>query len=120
MSEDAAGYDQAFLYSNGAMTGLGVTPGSFDSAAYGINDEGQIAGQSGTHAFLWASGVMTDLGVPPGFSNAQAVAINNSGQMAATRPVTTAHLPIQQRPFSTAVGRGRPWARSARIPTPAA
>jgi probable HAF family extracellular repeat protein len=39
------GADQAYLYSGGVMTGLG-TLGGTQSQGYGINDSGQVVGQS--------------------------------------------------------------------------
>jgi probable HAF family extracellular repeat protein len=51
---------------------LGTLPGDRLSLAYGINEGGQVVGQSvgrgGSRAFLWESGVMVDLNalVPPG------------------------------------------------------
>ena len=53
-----------FVYSGGALVDLG-TLGGGDGQALGINDAGQITGQSfngaAEHAFLYSNGVMTDL-----------------------------------------------------------
>jgi probable HAF family extracellular repeat protein len=58
---------------------LGVLPGGVFSAAYGINDAGQVVGWSesfgGNHAFLWDDGQMIDLGF------GTAADINNAGQI---------------------------------------
>jgi probable HAF family extracellular repeat protein len=76
-----AGY-QAFLYSNGTMTGFG----NFNSTAYGINASGQVVGvnaytSSADHAFLYSNGTMTDLGILPGGTNSSATGINASGEV---------------------------------------
>jgi len=59
--------------------------------AYGMNDRGDVVGQSDTaaieangeefisQAFLLRHGVVTNLGTLPGFNNSQAYAINNGG-----------------------------------------
>ena len=52
------------------VTDLG-TLGGFTSEAFGINDRGQVTGQSETdsgvfHAFLYSSGQITDLGTLSG------------------------------------------------------
>jgi probable HAF family extracellular repeat protein len=84
------------LWDNGTATYLGhltnTDPGSQNrfSAAYDINDVGQIVGVSYTapspggfnHAFLWENGVMQDLGHLGGPSYAEA--INNLGQIVGT------------------------------------
>jgi len=56
----------AFIWTDGTMTDL-RTFGGPNSAAYGINDRGQVVGSAMTaanqwHAFLWTNGTMTDLG----------------------------------------------------------
>lgn len=59
---------------------LGVLPGGVFSAAYGLNDVGQVVGWSeswdGDHAFLWDDGRMIDLGW-----GSAAADINNAGRI---------------------------------------
>jgi len=89
---------EAFLYSSAGYVGLGTlatgTSEQGDSAARGVNDAGEVVGQSTvydtpTHytlrgAFLYSHGVMTSLCGPAGPHNrdSTAVAINNAGQVA--------------------------------------
>jgi probable HAF family extracellular repeat protein len=63
----------AFLWSKqNGLEDLKTLPGDAISLAFGINDRGQVVGQSiganGSRAFLWEDGVMKDLNdlVPPG------------------------------------------------------
>jgi probable HAF family extracellular repeat protein len=84
----------AFLWtkSNG-MQDVGTLPGDFSTLAKGINDKGQVVGQScdidgNCRAFLWQNGVMTDLNtlVPGGGSTLflfEAFDINSRGQFVA-------------------------------------
>ena len=59
-----------FLWHKGVMRDLGVVPGDTLSAAFGLNDQGQVVGGScgptvtlefGCRAYLWTHGVMLDL-----------------------------------------------------------
>ena len=69
------------------LTDLGDLPGGENaSAAFAINNMGQIVGRSeaasGRRAFLWQSGVMTDLGVlTPGDEYSIAYDINDAGDV---------------------------------------
>ena len=99
-----AGTSSAELYQNGKATALPtlggvVTP--YTESASGINDAGQVVGQSAAPgglivACLWQNGVATNLGTLPGGAvantgyafNSSAAAINASGQIAGTSLTT--------------------------------
>lgn len=73
----------------GSATSLGSLQNSDNSAAYGIDDDGDIVGSSTVgqasgapaHAFLYSHGTMTDLGTLPGDTNSSAASINDSGEI---------------------------------------
>ena len=78
--ESTRGYPVAALWDAAhGVRELGVLPGGIFSAAYGLNDVGQVVGWSesfdGNHAFLWDDGQMIDLGC------GVAADINNAGQI---------------------------------------
>lgn len=70
----------AILYDNGTLQDIGTLGGYGWSTASGINDCGQIVGQSNGRAFLYDNGIMKDLGTLGG-SESSAIAINNLGQI---------------------------------------
>jgi probable HAF family extracellular repeat protein len=70
------------VWEHGSLIDLGTLSGS-TSWAHGINDRGQVVGQSdtaagATRAFLWDGGGMADLGTLGG-PWAEALAINERG-----------------------------------------
>jgi probable HAF family extracellular repeat protein len=86
----AGGVNRAFLWQDGNMRDLGdLSGGNSASVAIGINNLGQVVGQSGTnggagHAFLWTdSDGMIDLGSLDGnpSSTSEADAVNDQGQI---------------------------------------
>jgi len=80
----------ALLWQHGTVTDLGSLGGVLFNAANGINNPGQVVGQSDlpgdtfTHAFFWQNGVITDLGTLPGDANSIAFGINDKGQVVGT------------------------------------
>lgn len=81
----ADGRVHAYLYDGHAMTDL--TPSATSSAAYGIDDLGDVVGTVDDRAFLYADGKMIDLNsrVDPhaDLLLTSAIAINDRGQMLA-------------------------------------
>ena len=87
---DSDGYLHAAEYGDGSAVDLGTLGGS-QSAAYGIDDAGDIVGYSyianntATHAFLYANNVMVDLNdllpIASGWTITAAYGINSSGEI---------------------------------------
>jgi len=96
-STTATGATHAFLWTPGqGMRDLGTLPGGASSIARGMNDRGEVVGQSTrprvnpdvpfygpvTHAFRWTASLgMEDLGTLDGLNATIAYDINNSGQV---------------------------------------
>jgi probable HAF family extracellular repeat protein len=79
-----------FLWQHGTMSDLGTLPGDVASFAGGINDEGQVVGEScnasgSCRGYLWQHGTMYDLNtlVPPSknLNIPFGSNINNSGEI---------------------------------------
>jgi uncharacterized repeat protein (TIGR01451 family) len=77
----------AYLFSNGTLTDLGTLDGDH-SYPYGVNNAGQVVGESGGHAFLYSNGMLQDLNslIPAdsGWVLNTASAINDKGQIVGT------------------------------------
>ncbi len=83
-SSNSTGHVEAFRYSGGTMQGLGFLAGDTVSAAYEINDNGEVVGFSYgdyAQAFLYSGGVMYGLGTLGGAISV-ASGISNTGVIA--------------------------------------
>jgi len=114
----------AFLWENGVATSLGTLPPDVFSLALGINDKGQIVGDScdeffDCRAFLWQDGTMTELNSLVNDPNApfleNANSINARGQIAGKTtvqgtPIAHAFLATPS-PGEVNSGRNTPAAR---------
>ncbi|MCX5891291.1 MAG: HAF repeat-containing protein [Deltaproteobacteria bacterium] len=105
-------FGHAFLYSGGVMHNLGTlvpAPGDGNSLAYGINDAGQVVGESfpnggAHHAFLYGNGVMQDLNnlvqnLPANTVLNSARAINTAGQVAGSAAVKISQFTSHSHAF---------------------
>jgi probable HAF family extracellular repeat protein len=77
---------RAMLWSlGGGVTTLGVLPDGDYSAAFGINESGEVVGTSNTatttRAFHWAGADLRALDLLPGDVSSEAFAINNHGDV---------------------------------------
>ncbi len=102
----------------GKVHELPTFPGDAAAAAFGINDNGDVVGMSGTcgtpdtyalgvHAVLWRNGSVFDLGGLGGVMNNAAIAINNAGQIAGISDPTgdtTTHAVLWQNGAMTDLG----------------
>jgi probable HAF family extracellular repeat protein len=90
-AQTAAGFSNAYITTaGGAIQSLGTLPLGESSRAYGVNNAGQVVGDSRVgpvtfpefqnHAFRYSGGTMTDLGTL-GNSYSQATGINDLGQV---------------------------------------
>jgi hypothetical protein len=74
-----------FLYSSGTVSNIYGTPGSTFAQAYGINNNDQIVGATGTPfvplPFLYSGGTYTNLSGPPGSGTTYAFGINDNSQI---------------------------------------
>jgi len=85
---DSSVAGRAFRWKDGTVQVLSLTPGAIGSGAYGVTDEGLVAGhcrfQSGSElisrATIWGlDGVPVELPPLPGYGSWSCLAINNSG-----------------------------------------
>jgi probable HAF family extracellular repeat protein len=88
-------YSCAVESSGGNAVNLGGLPGTTGAAAYGVNDIGQVVGQSGDHAVEWRDGSVISLGAPPGSTGTVATAINDAGQVVGTGDIGGASRAIE-------------------------
>ena len=83
---------------SGVPIDLGNLGGTFNNAAFAINDRSQIIGASDVsgdtyqHAFLWQKGMLTDLGTLPGDVVSAALGINNRGQITGVSDDGNGHI----------------------------
>jgi len=75
-------YNILMIWASSGYTNLSQV---YPASGYGINDNGQVAGEAGlsdnaSHAFLWTNGVFTDLGTLGG-TNSAARALNKVNQV---------------------------------------
>lgn len=83
--QSATPYSHALMWDGSAWIDLGVLPGGNASHARGINNAGQVVGDSeiepggAYHAVIWTGGAAADLGTLPGDLYSNGVAINDLG-----------------------------------------
>jgi probable HAF family extracellular repeat protein len=85
-----------------SITDLGTLESDPESKAFGINDDGQVVGYSGTvqgpeagrRAFLWDNGTMLNLGTLGG-NHSEAYGINNSGQVVGRSTLPTGEADVR-------------------------
>ncbi len=98
-SADGSTYVAALWQPDGTLTNLGILPGDFAAFATGINNRGQVVGNTfdssfnWTHGFIWQNNVMTDINtLIPADSNLSVISasnINDRGQISGMATVRT-------------------------------
>ena len=122
-----AGYNQAFLYQNGAIQALGTLGGN-SSSAYGINSSGDVVGFSydagrRQRAFVWRDGMLFDLndlvaGID-GWALDAAYGINDLGQIVGSGTYNGAAAAFRLDPVFTEIeSPAAPSAALTAVPEP--
>ncbi|HOO20019.1 MAG TPA: hypothetical protein PL011_01370 [Kiritimatiellia bacterium] len=114
----ADGAIEAFVWSNGTLTGLGFLPGGTTSVARAINNHGQITGDAyvsptNYHGFVYSNGLMTSIGTW-GSAKSRPRAINDQGELAGSSPPPTIR-PLTMRSGGSATSSCKsnpPWRRT--------
>jgi hypothetical protein len=75
-----------FLWNAGTLSTLNINvPGATAVAVTGINDKGQMSGESDVGGFIYAGGVVSTIAVPGElYENIEVGGINNNGQLVGT------------------------------------
>jgi probable HAF family extracellular repeat protein len=71
----------SFSASDQTIIDLGAILPNGGSRAWGLNNRGQVVGESGSKAFIWEAGVMRDIGALIPFATTVAWEINDLGQV---------------------------------------
>jgi len=100
-SDSANGFGRAVIWANNSI--LDISNG-FESQARGINDFGQVVGETltptGTHeAFLWSNGTSENLGTLAAGRSSDAFSINNEGNVVGTAEVISS-ITFETNPIS--------------------
>jgi probable HAF family extracellular repeat protein len=90
------GSTHAFVYHDGLMSDLGTYPGYDTSDAVGINNRGEIVGNSSNavhnKVFVYRNGLFRHIPAPPGAVNIFAGGINERGHVTGTVQLPTDHM----------------------------
>jgi probable HAF family extracellular repeat protein len=100
---------RGYLWSDGAAQELGALGDTGWADVRGLNDRGQVVGESNGHPFLWENGVMREL---PGLGGGGwASAINNRGQI-----VGASYQPIPGDPYHQSILNALLWDGDQTVP----
>ena len=100
---------RAFLWTDGVAQELGTLGDTGYAEVRGLNDRGQVVGESNGHPFLWENGVMREL---PGLGGGGwASAINNRGQI-----VGASYQPIPGDPYHQSILNALLWDGDQTVP----
>jgi probable HAF family extracellular repeat protein len=101
MAGDGTGHPIAAIFANGVVTRVPRLSGAGDSAAWGINNQGQLVGggyRTQSHPFMFDGSQLHDLGTLGGKSG-DALGINNLGQIVGSAALSQAQDGFRSHAF---------------------